>query len=181
MSTRQPDPAHALALIRNARMILVGSDLLLYFLNHDGHFSELQRELFPIDDHSLELARHDGTMYSIKTYGPLVRQLRDNPSFNLEYLGIVMQALLMNIGDELAPNQYFTKTPELEFSRHIRNALGHGNRFHFKGNEPFRQATLRGRTLSRDLNGQKVFFQYMMGGDVFDLLDDLESQLVAYH
>ena len=181
MSAGPPDPTRALGLIRNARMILIGSDLLLYFLNHDGHFSNLQRELFPIDDHSLELGRHDGTMYSIKTYGPLVKQLRANPTFNLEYLGIVLQSLLMNIGDELARNRYFAKSPELEFFRHIRNALGHGNRFHFKGKEPVLPATLRGRNLSRDLHGQQVFFQYMNIGDVFDLLDDLESQLVANH
>lgn len=160
-------------------MVLVGSDLLLYFLNHDGHFRELERQLFPIEDHSLELARHDGTMYSVKKYAPLVKQLRGNSSFNLEYLGIVIQALLMNIGDELARNRYFTKSPELEFFRHLRNALGHGNRFHFKADEPVRQACLRGRNLSASMHGERAFFQYMQPGDVFDLLDDIESQLVA--
>jgi hypothetical protein len=167
----------ALGLIGNGRLILIGSNLFLYMLNHEGHFDQLKRELFPIPDNSAGFGRSDGTMYRVSNYGPLVHQLRANPQFNLEYIGLLLQTVFVNLGDELARNQYFDKSPELEFFRHVRNALGHGNRFNFVGKEPSRPATFNGRTLSNALDGQTLFFDYMGPGDALDLLDQIEAHL----
>ena len=146
-------------------------------LNHDGHYERLRNELFPVSDNSVRFGRHDGTMYEIKNYGPLVNQLRSNPQFNLEYMGLMVQTIFINAGDELSRNGYFDRTPELEYFRHIRNALGHGNAFHFVGKEPIRPASFKGRTLSQTLNGQTVFFDFMGPGDALDLLEHVELHL----
>lgn len=173
----QSETQRAIALLGNARLIYVGATLFLYLINHEDHFQRLRADLFPTPDNSTDLARHDGSMYEIKNYGPLVEQLRSNNKFNLEYQGILIQSTFMNIGNELAKHDYFDKTPELEFFRHIRNALGHGNKFNLRGKEPIRPASFRGRTITRDLNGQPVFFKFMCPGDAFDLIDHLENHL----
>ena len=94
----------AVGLIGNGRLIIVGSNLFLYMLNHDGHYERLRNELFPVSDNSVRFGRHDGTMYEIKNYGPLVNQLRSNPQFNLEYMGLMVQTIFINAGDELSRN-----------------------------------------------------------------------------
>jgi hypothetical protein len=167
----------AISLIGNGRLIFIGSNLFLYMLNHDGHYAELRQNLFPISDNSVGFARQDGTMHQVKNYGPLVDQLRSNSSFNIEYMGLLVQTVFLNVGDELARHSYFDRTPELEYFRHIRNALGHGNKFHFTGKEPVRPASFRGRMLSSALNGQSVVFEYMGPGDAMDLLDHIERHL----
>lgn len=167
-----------IGMIGNARLTLVGANLFLYVINHEGHFAEIESNLFPPGiDNSARFYRHDGTVYEFKDYGNLVKELRSNDSFNIEYLGMLVQTAFINIGDELSRNGYFDKAPVLEFIRHIRNALGHGNKFHFLGKEPSRAAELRGRALSKQLNGQQVFFDFMALGDAFDLLEDAEVHL----
>jgi hypothetical protein len=44
-----------------------------------------------------------------------------------------MGALLM-VGDALGANGYFGHIPEAEIIRHLRNGVGHGNRFSFHSN-----------------------------------------------
>jgi hypothetical protein len=169
----------AMGFIGNAKLILVGANLFLYLLNHDDHYKMLRSELFPIADNSIEFGRHDGTMARIENIGPVVDQLRSNPSFNLEYMGLLVQTVILNIGDELSRNGYFDKTPELEFFRHLRNGLAHGNTFHFSRNEPSRPAAFRGRSISRSLDGQQVVFGFVLPGDVLDLIDHLERHLAT--
>lgn len=118
-------------------------------------------------------------MYEIKDYGQSVDQIRSNNQFNIEYMGLLLQTAFMNIGDELSRHSYFDKTPELEFFRHIRNALGHGNKFNCLGNEPVRPAAFRGRSLSRALNGKPVFFDFIGSGDALDLLDRIQAHLLT--
>jgi hypothetical protein len=107
----------------------------------------------------------------------MVDQLRANNQFNIEYMGLLLQTAFLNIGDELARNSYFDKTPELEFFRHVRNAVGHGNKFSFSRSEPIRPAAFRGRSISRTLHGQPVFFEFLGPGDALDLLDHIETHL----
>lgn len=47
------------------------------------------------------------------------------------------------IADRLSRNSYFNKTPELEFLRHVRNAVAHGIRFNLRPDEPRRPARFR--------------------------------------
>ena len=81
------------------------------------------------------------------------------------------------IGHELSLRSYFDKSPELEFFRHLRNGISHGNRFHFKSGEPKRPARFRAFNMTPALHGQAVLFEYMSTGDVFDLLDHVKAHL----
>jgi hypothetical protein len=84
--------------------------------------------------------------------------------------GLIATAVLW-IEDELKANVYFDKTPELEFFRHTRNGLSHGNRFHFMSGQPSRPATFGQFTLDASLQGHNILFEYLSSGDVFDLFD----------
>jgi hypothetical protein len=173
-----PSPQRIIDQIRTARQLFAGSVMLLPMLNDPVSFDRLQANLFPHDDHNLALGRVGAsTPYDFRGYGPLVAELRSNPQFNLDYPGLMLQAMVLQIGDALAKNNYFEKTPELEFYRHIRNALGHGNRFFFKGGEPKRAATFGTRTLTPDLHGQQVFFNYMAPGDILEIWDHISGYL----
>ena len=166
--------------IMTAKQLYAGTTTFLFLLNHDGHFASLKAELFPSPDTCLKLERkNSSTPYSLVDYGPLVENLRNNPQFNLDYLGLLLQAMVIQIGDALQRNDYFDKTPELEFYRHLRNALGHGNVFYFSRGEPRRLASFKGRTLTNSLHGSSGFFNFMAPGDVFELWDYLEKYLRA--
>ena len=46
-----------------------------------------------------------------------------------EYDRVWLTGALMTLGDALRQHAYFDRAPELELIRHLRNAVGHGNRF----------------------------------------------------
>lgn len=68
-----------------------------------------------------------------------------------------------------------------EFFRHTRNAAFHGNRFYFKGGEPLRPASWRGRELSNALDEQPLFFEFLQFGDAFFMLADLILEIGMPH
>ena len=64
--------------------------------------------------------------------------------------------------------------PVLEFFRHMRNAAFHGNTFDIYPKVSTNVAKWRGRTVDRgNLNGKKLFFEFLAPGDAFLLLSDL--------
>jgi len=67
--------------------------------------------------------------------------------------------------------------PELEYFRHIRNAASHGGTWNFLGNEPTRQASWRGRLLSSELHGKRLFEANLKPGDLLVFLADVEKML----
>jgi hypothetical protein len=96
---------------------------------------------------------------------------------------------LLTLGDELAKAAYFDRRPDLEFIRHLRNGVGHGNTFHFLHGEPRRPAHFSGPAgrempdgsftpqgqqntfeITAALEGQTVLFDFVGPGDVCDLL-----------
>ena len=104
---------------------------------------------------------------------------------------------LLTLGDEFARVGYLDKGPDLEFIRHLRNGVAHGNRFHLTGDEPKRSAHFTGPDrrlmangtvtpageahifeITAALNGQRVLFDFMGPGDVCDLLMFVSSRLV---
>jgi hypothetical protein len=105
---------------------------------------------------------------------------------------------LLTLGDELARVRYFDKGPDLEFIRHLRNGIAHGNRFHFERGAPQRPAhftgsaqrlladghttTPRGQAhtfvISSALNGRGVLFDFLGPGDVCDLLAFVSVRLL---
>ena len=96
-----------------------------------------------------------------------------------DYVGVFLMATVTLIADRLSRNSYFNKTPELEFLRHVRNAVAHGNRFNIRSDEPKRPARFRGFEISQSLNGTELFWQFIGPGDVLDLLDEVHLQLRA--
>lgn len=83
------------------------------------------------------------------------------------------------VGDELSNNGYFDKTPELEFFRHLRNGISHGNKFSFKNDEPTRLAKFKGFEITKVIQGKTVLFEFISTGDLFDLFDHIKTHLRA--
>jgi hypothetical protein len=57
--------------------------------------------------------------------------------------------------------------PILEFYWHIRNGCFHGNRFHFKNDEPKNRAEWRGIAITRNEQSKPIFRESMERKDYF--------------
>jgi hypothetical protein len=166
------------ATIADMRDNLAGISTFLMVLNSSRYETILNE--YGIDPGStIELGRLDGSRYTSLDVYKSVGRIRGNPQFNLDYIGVFLMATVSLIADGLAQNSYFARTPELEFLRHLRNAISHGNRFHFRHGEPTRPASFRGFTITKQLEGKRPFWEYMAPGDALDLLDEVELQLRA--
>lgn len=125
----------------------------------------------------MRLGRRDNTYYEGIDVWESLDAIQNDPDFNLDYLGNVFTVGLMWIGNACKRGKYFDQTPELEFLRHLRNGIAHGNRFDLRSPEPRRPARFKEFEITRALNGQAVLFEFISTGDIFDLLDNLESHL----
>jgi hypothetical protein len=72
-------------------------------------------------------------------------------------------------------------SPEMEFLRHVRNAMSHGNMFYFKSrrngiNEPVRPASFGSLRLHHNLKGTSIW-DLVWSGDIYELLDHIEVYL----
>jgi len=115
-------------------------------LNHPDFPALLQS--FGIDPGStMDFSRNDGTKHPPLDVHESVTRIRDNPQYNLNYVGVFLMASVTLIADRLSRNSYFSKNPELEFLRLVRNAVAQSNRFNLRPDEPKRPARFR-RTLS---------------------------------
>ena len=126
---------------------------------------------------TVKLGRKDNTYYEGINLWKSVYTVRENPQFNLNYLGTQLGTMISWIGHDLSKNSYFDKAPLLEFFRHVRNGISHGNAFKLEAAEPRRPAKFRGFEITKSLNGQCVLFEYMSTGDVMDLFDDVKAHL----
>lgn len=96
---------------------------------------------------------------------------------------------LVVLGDRLAAEGYFDRAPILEMVRHLRNGVGHGNRFEIRKSTDLgmwpahtREAAHRGQRtfeITPDLHGATVLFDYMGPGDVVDVLISAGTHLLA--
>ncbi len=125
----------------------------------------------------VRLGRSDNSYYEGIPFWDSIRAVRGNSGFNLDYLGSQLMTILTWVGDELSRNNYFDRTPELEFFRHLRNAVSHGNLFHFAKGEPKRPARFKGFEITPALHGRAFLFEYMGAGDLFDLFDHVKAHL----
>ena len=100
-----------------------------------------------------------------------------NPVFNLNFLGSQFMTILSWLGEELSKNGYFDKSPELEFFRHLRNGISHGNTFNLLNGEPQRPARFTQFEIMPSLHGQPVLFEFISTGDLFDLFDHVKRHL----
>ena len=162
--------------ITKMRDNFAGTSTFLLVLNHPQYPAILQS--FGLDPGStMEFGRHDGTLHPPLDVADSVRRIRGNPQFNLDYVGTFLMATISLVADRFSQNHYFTKSPEFEFLRHVRNAIAHGNRFHLRRDEPRRPAYFRGFEVSKALQGRELFWEFMGPGDALDLLDEVERQL----
>jgi hypothetical protein len=82
------------------------------------------------------------------------------------------------IGDLIQQANLQKHSPEFEFFRHIRNAMAHGNRFHFTKDEPRRDAYFNEFRLDRSLDGTENVLPGFIGpADVLDLLSYIKETL----
>jgi hypothetical protein len=137
--------------------------------------------------------RRDGTAHFFDL-SHFVRLVSMKPDFQSEQDRLWMTAALLTLGDELAQVGYFDQGPDLEFIRHLRNGVGHGNRFHFLHGEPRRPAHFTGAAggdgstplvypattfeITSTLEGQSVLFDYLGPGDVCDLFLLVANRLI---
>jgi len=127
----------------------------------------------------IHLRRTDNTCYEGIDVWESVHAVQKNPQFNLDYLRAHLGTMISWIGHNLTENSYFDKAPVLEFFRHIRNGISHGNTFNLKAAEPRRLARFRSFEITKSCNGQCVLFEYIKIGDVMDLLDKVKVYLRA--
>lgn len=154
----------------------VAASMGMLFLNHP-RLSDLLLELGLDPGSTVRLGRKDNSYYEgLDVYAALA-STRGDAGFNLDFTGALLTVAVSWVGDELAANQYFDRTKELIFFRHIRNGLSHGNRFNLKNGEPKHPARFRHFQIVPELHGQNVLFEFMSTGDVFDLLDHVAEHL----
>ena len=148
----------------------------LLLLNLDETHQLLEKKGFDPGT-TINISRMDNTQYTgIKLWDSL-HLVRGNQSFNLNYLGSIFMTNLSWIGYELNQNRYFDKTPELEFFRHLRNGVSHGNKFNLLNGEPKRPAKFNAFEITPALHGQPVLFEFISMGDLFDLFDCIKFHL----
>lgn len=130
--------------------------------------------------------RKDGTAHFI--FVPhFLRTVTQTPEYRAMQDRVFLAGAILQLGDELQGVQYVDKRPDLEFLRHLRNGIAHGNRFNLRHNEPRRPAHFTGAAgllpdgvtsvpsgttfeITPALNGQPVLFDFIGPGDVCDLL-----------
>jgi hypothetical protein len=141
------------------------------------------------------LFRTDGTsVSSVAMFGPVEawKVALGSPAGGFEPM--LISGALLQLGDALSAQQYVDHGPDLEFVRHLRNGVAHGNRFTFRHDEPRRPASFRGPgapttrygkvgeasffEITPDLEGSPVLFDYIGAGDVIDLFDFIAWRLV---
>jgi hypothetical protein len=97
---------------------------------------------------------------------------------------------LLTLGDELAANDYFDRTPILELIYHLRNGIAHGNRFNINkwGKERLANHAAHNRDAivkspvgtTFDITPTTVgpvLFDFIGPADVIDLLQSVEVHL----
>ncbi len=170
-------PAKVASLIQRLRR--------LYVVGHSALIMLRQPDLFDIFDSwgfdqysQLTTPRHDQTQHATPLYDSLLDVQARAAQYANDFERSTIAGMLVDVGDACARNQYFDKTPELEFVRHLRNAAGHGNTFNLLNGEPRRPATFSSFKITADQHGlENVLFDFIGPGDVLDLLSNVEAHL----
>ncbi len=163
-------------LIDSLQATFAATSIMLVTIN-DNDFLNLFTSKGYDHGSSIRLGLKDDTYYEGIDLWKSVYSIKNNPEFNLNYLRTQLGTMISWIGHELKESNYFDKAPLLEFFRHVRNGISHGNAFNLSNQEPRRLAEFRKFRITRLLNGQCVLFEYMKPGDVMYLLDDVKAYL----
>ena len=142
---------------------------------------DVQQRFYGMGPHTpFEVVRNDGTMHSSTPISEVFRQAAALPhaGFSDGVLNIAIISGATSLGDALVQGNLMRRSePLLQFARHLRNACAHGNRWHFRGDEPKHRAALRGRELDASLHGTPAVMDWLGPGDYLDYLEDLATLL----
>lgn len=145
----------------------------------------------PLGQISSYIARKDGTQHTFDIPHYLGKA-HTNPEIVDELPRVWLVGSLLAVGDALSDVKYLDHSPLLELIRHLRNGIGHGNKFTFKqGNrtpgldqlQKFpahnKKAEVKSAEFQIDgsLEGHLVLFDFIGPGDVLDLLQSVEIYL----
>jgi hypothetical protein len=169
------DPARIKTLIDEGLRLYCVLTFDLYLMHHPGVQQIIATE-FDDPNASVDLGRKDGTPYSLPLHAMLVGA-RNNATQNISRMRL-LGLIIINVHDELLREQLNTARPVHQYLRHLRNALGHGNRWYFKAGEPRYPAQFRTHQLDASMDGEgPVLFDSLGPGDVADLFDDVKASI----
>jgi len=156
-----------------------------------GAHAKARASEIPLGQISNYITRKNGTRHTFDLPHYL-GQAHTNPDIVNELPRVWLVGSLLAVGDALCDVKYADHSPLLELLRHLRNGIGHGNRFTFiqgkrtpgldqlkKFPAHNKQAKERGAEFQIDgsLEGRQVLFDFMGPGDVLDLLQSVEIYL----
>jgi hypothetical protein len=126
----------------------------------------------------VQFKRKDGTYYGVRFHSSTGIALRRRQSWQA-FERAIMMGMISLAAAVLDDYKYFDRAPVLEFVRHLRSGISHGNKFHFENNMPNLKYPARfgSFTVTKALARRRVLFDFMMPGDVFDLFDEVENHL----
>lgn len=179
-------PPHIVARqIQRVQLTYAGAMLGVLGLYSDEVYRQMLVEGIDKDPRLLPL-RKDGSAYQ-GLDAPRSRDfIKRDPEFAKEAAATTLMPLVSWVGDMVKackdgasqPDKALYQTPELEFLRHLRNAMSHGNRFEIRGSEPVLPAQFKTFSINSALHGTTmVMFDWIGAGDIFDLFDHLASYL----
>ena len=157
----------------------------------------VRRLLVPGDGHTIVFTTaacpviYTGPDNKINTVGhyelpldPSLNYVTENPHSTFAFLGLAIRSALLHVGDEFSAVGYLDRSPELEFLRHVRNAVAHGNRFNIT--RPLKlPASFRTYSISEALHGRRLLRDredegYLHAGDALALLDQLQASIESH-
>lgn len=103
--------------------------------------------------------------------------LINNGFINLGQVTDNLSYMLLNIAYESVKQLLNINNPVHEFFRHLRHGASHGGKWSLIGEEPKRNAEWRGRKVTKDLQGKKLWELDLGPGDLMVLLWDIEQTL----
>lgn len=127
----------------------------------------------------LDHRRKDGSNYDPATdFRDEVYRVRENRDLQIQMPVAAMMSIVSLAGDAVQKAGLYKRFPscEMEFLRHVRNAVSHGNKFKFANHEPKTTASFKQFTLDYSLNG-RYLWDYIWPADVMELLDHIEQHL----
>ena len=134
------------------------------------------------------VARLDGTehYFSMSHFAGVAAS---SPAYREVHDRLWLSGALLALGDALAAVGYLDRKPDLEFVRHLRNGVAHGNSFNLARNDPRKPAHFSGPDqrlrpdgtvtptgqptffeIAPSLDGTQVLYHFMGPGDVLHLL-----------
>jgi len=125
-----------------------------------------------------------------------IRNIGQAKAYKSAYERLWLAGALLTLGDALKGRDYLDRGPDLEFVRHLRNGVAHGNQFSLRPGQPSRPAHFTGADqrfigdgttpvgsgryfeIRPSLQGKAVLFDFIGPGDVCDLLQFASARLV---